>query len=268
MMEKNIKITILISIGLIIALAIIFLLISGYLNLGNPKTNQSNTNVISNNSTSSNITEAENLKEKVEGLILSNTIIKEDIDSKNYSIGNITIAGINDTDWHFKTGYLNNNKYYKVPISIDDGSIMGKSILSIADINSSTVPCIDYYGANVYRLIPMTGQTIIPPNSYWYHEIGGSSEILLTITVLNTTSKYDSMLISGQSLLNLMNTPKNITLQPDNITQINYNVSYINGSSYYKVNATNEDQREIYLLIKNNNVDNALSINYEIGPIF
>lgn len=260
-MKNNIKIVVITSICVIIALLIILSYILGYSPITNPK-HMNNMNGTPDNLYLANKSGGDHSREKAIKLVLANAIINESIDSNNYSINNVTQIGMDDTDWHFKIGYLDDIGYYKVSISIEDGSIMGKSLVAIADINNETVPCIDYYGAKNNRLIPMTGQVIIPPNSYWYHEIGGYNEVQLT-TITNGTSMYDSKIIDEKTLIKLMNDYYDDTWI---ITQTNHSLMSNNTQNYYNVNFTSKNQRGIYIIIKNC-ANKTLNINYIMAPV-
>ncbi|BAI61592.1 hypothetical protein MCP_1520 [Methanocella paludicola SANAE] len=203
-----------------------------------------------------------NEKLKAERIATSNWTVINYIIFKDYKVGDVGVVSINRTDWYYNSGYINDSKYYIVPIAAGEKPT-SSNLIVIVDVMKNSVLSIDQYSAHGKRL-PMSGFAIIPPGSFWYHEIDGYKPMALVTQIKPNESNWNSIILSNESFTDLYNKIKNNqSISPYDTSQNVYELNVIENKQYYKI--FNESIK--YLVVRNNCVDKEISIYYHIEPM-
>jgi hypothetical protein len=206
-----------------IVLQLVLILITMGFILMNPTHNIENGIKINDNNHIDSYGLTSNQKEMAINKALNNESIKELIKKykNNVYINNVTLSDLSE-----RSGFIGTDVYAVVPIQFGEKGLPNmENILVYVDLSSNKIIGIEYFS---FRPFPMSADIIIPPKSYWYHQLYG----VYNYEPMNATVMYFSLNITDNGKV------YPIILSKDNFEKLRNGSDY-NALEYVDYNTNN-----------------------------
>lgn len=110
----------------------------------------------------------------------------------------------------------------------------------------------------------MSGNSIISPRTYWYHQVGGHTRVYITSFISPSDADVNAAILSKNDLLSFINDAESGNISYFNESIRLYDAEFVNDTEGMYGIDTNGTK---YVLVYNNEAGREIRIDYNIGPV-